>query len=83
MIYCNIINPISVSDGYRHLLAIINCSQIQKEFNEYEVKNILYHSLLYHEIEDIEIEIRSQAGDLISFEKPSSIIIDLNFQNYL
>jgi hypothetical protein len=83
MIYCNIINPISVSDGYRHLLAIINCSRKQNEFNEYEVKNILYHSLLYHEIEDIEIEIRSQAGDLISFEKPSNIIIDLNFQNYL
>jgi hypothetical protein len=84
MIYCDIIDPIPVGNGYKQLLAVVNWAgeSNNDSYYEYEIKNVLYHKLLHFYIENIHFEIRSHAGDLIAFETESDVLLHLNYNNF-
>jgi hypothetical protein len=89
MVYSNIIDPLPVSGSYANLMAVVHWSDRKSTTTsandvncyEYEVRHVLYHSLLHYSIEAIQFEIRSHAGDLIAFDLSDNVLLNLNFNN--
>lgn len=83
MAYANIVEPTPINSEMTNLLKVFQVSS-DRTFMLYEFKHLEHHRLLNDVVNDIHIELRTHAGDLVRFEKKSNseVIVNLLFSNY-
>lgn len=83
MAYSNIVEPTPINSEMTNLLKVFQVSS-ERNFMLYEFKHLEHHRLLNDVVSNIEIELRTHAGDLVKFEKSSSteVIVNFLFSNY-
>ena len=83
MAYANIVEPTPVNAEMTNLLKVFQISG-DKSHLLYEFKHLEYHRLLNDIVNEIQIELRTHTGELVSFEKRSTtqVIVNLLFTNY-
>lgn len=83
MAYSNIVEPTPVNSEMTNLLKVFPITN-EKSHKLYEFKHLEYHRLLNNEIDEIAIDLRNHAGELVTFEvtKSNQVIVNLLFTNY-
>ena len=82
--YCSIVQPTIIGGAYKNILRMIPLLKDKKDQDKYvihEVKNKTFLPLTNTEVNEIEINLRSHDGLLLSFQGDEDIIVNLEFSN--
>lgn len=79
MIYTNFITPSIVGGKYLNLFKVIPVTDKKEEYVVKEFKHKEYYDLLYTDIPEIEIQLRSHDGEPMNFTSEQEVLVNIEF----
>lgn len=79
MVYANFVSPSIVGGKYLNLLKVIPLTEQKTSMVLKEFKSKDFYEILYTDIKEIEIQLRSHDGELLNFLSPHDVLVNIEF----